>query len=131
MCSDTIHGRIYDKLLDLIPDLHSIDHAGKSLVKNSGPLLLRVLDRTPPRILVLLTHQFAFENGEVVPDPEVEISINLNRHMAQAFSYRSALKFQRICVGDQIVVNSRDRMALNTFLDKWLETLIIQGHIIG
>ena len=56
--SRDIHARIFHKLLDVVPDLLTIEDAGKSKVEGYMDLGLDVLFRSPEKLVIALSHYY-------------------------------------------------------------------------
>ncbi len=128
--NEKIETEIYHKLLDVIPDLRTIEEAGRSRSEGYMDLGLDVLYRSPERLVIALSHYYRHPWGDMIPDPDMEIEVFLQRERAQALSYQDAFGYQSV----DNVEGQRDRTRqrdLNKFLSQWLTNLIIQGHHIG
>lgn len=66
--SRDIHTRIFHKLLNVIPDLLTIEEYGKSVVDGYMDLNLDVLDRTPSKIVIALSHYYKHPSGDMIPE---------------------------------------------------------------
>lgn len=64
--SRDIHARIYHKLLDVIPDLMTIEESGKSIVASYMDLNLDILHRRPDRIIIALSHYYRHQSGDMI-----------------------------------------------------------------
>ena len=125
-----INQQIYFKLLDVIPDLNSIEEHGKSVVPGYMDLNLDILHRTPDRIIIALSHYYKHSSGDMIADPDMEIAVYQKQEYAEALTYQDSFGYQSVLV-DSGQVNSRLQRDLNTFLSQWLTNLIGQGHQIG
>lgn len=127
--SRDIHARIFHKLLDVVPDLLTIEEHGKSVVTGYMDLNLDILHRTPERIIIALSHYYKHPSGDVIADPDMEIAVYSSREYAEALTYQDSFGYQSVLVeSDQ--VNPRLQRDLNSFLSQWLINLIEQGHRI-
>lgn len=71
-----------------------------------------------------LTHYYESQ-GDLVPDPDMEVKITPEQKMAEALSYQDTFSYRRVYDGDKIdTVAKKD---LNIFLNQWLTNLIDQG----
>ena len=128
--SEKIETQIFHKLLDVVPDLMTIQEAGRSKSDGYMDLGLDVLVRSPDRLVIALSHYYLHPSGDMIPDPDMEIEVFLKHERAQALTYQDAFGYQSI----DNVEGKRDRSCqrdLNKFLSQWLTNLIIQGHQIG
>ncbi len=77
---------------------------------------------------ISIAHNY-IQNGDVCPDPDMEIRIYPDRKMAEAMTFHNALLFQEVYFtkdGQQMVYPKLKRQ-LNTFLKQWLLNLKRQG----
>ncbi len=71
-----------------------------------------------------LTHYYEL-NGDLVPDPDMEVRIMPEQKMAEALSYQDTYGYRRVYDGGKI--DAEAKKDLNTFLNRWLTNLIEQG----
>lgn len=127
---ETIHMQIYQRLLDVIPDLMTIEEGGRSEVAGLIPLNLDVIQRTPEKLIIALSHYYRHESGDMIADPDMEIAIYVERGMAEALTYQDAYTFNSVYSPDRSVVDVLATRTLNNYLHTWLGKLIAQGHSI-
>lgn len=72
-----------------------------------------------------LTHYFE-SNGDLCPDPDMEIRVFLKEKLAEALSYQDSFCYRKV-YPDLIHVNIKAKKELNQFLDQWLSNLKEQG----
>ena len=125
-----IHTRIYHKLLDVIPDLMSIEEAGKSVVDGLMDLNFDVLHRGPDRIIIALSHYYRHPSGDMIADPDMVIRVSPSDEKAEALAYQDIWGYRKVYVDDGITVDMKAKRELNWFLNQWLTNLIQQGHCI-
>ncbi len=124
-----LHCRIYRKLLNVVPDLMTIEEYGKSKVPGLMDLNLDVLNRTPSKIVIALSHYWKNPSGDMIADPDMEIAVYPEQENAEALSYQDCYCYHQ--VHDQNgCVDIRAKRDLNQFLSLWLSNLIQQGHRI-
>lgn len=126
--SREIHARIFHKLLDVVPDLLTIEEHGKSAVPGYMDLNLDILHRAPERIIIALSHYYKHPSGDMIADPDMEIAVYLSREYAEALTYQDTYGYQSV-LGDE-GVDAKLQRDLNNFLSQWLTNLIEQGHRI-
>jgi uncharacterized protein YqiB (DUF1249 family) len=124
-----IEADIYHKLLDVIPDLMTIEEVGKSKVEGYMDLGFDVLHRSPERLLIALHHYYRHPSGDMIADPDMEIVVFTKREEAAALTYQDSFGFQAVD-RDGGAKNKHCQRDLNRFLSQWLSNLIEQGHCI-
>lgn len=127
--SENLYSQIFNRLLDVIPDLQSIDDVGLSEVKGMLPLHFDVVSRSPTKLIIMLGHSQT-ENGGVVINPEMTIAVYLDRSMAEALTYRDAYMSDSVYSPDRSHIDILAKRALNDYLYTWLGNLIAAGHSI-
>ena len=125
--TEKVEHQIYRRLLDVIPDLMSIEAAGRSHVDGYMDLGLDVLSRTPEKLVIALSHYYAHPSGDMIPDPDMEIAIYPAREWAEAMAYQDCFGYQSVSQA-RPAASERLRTSLNAFLLSWLGNLIEQGH---
>lgn len=127
--SESIHARIYHRLLDVIPNLFTIDDAGISEVAGLMPLNFDVVLRTPDKLIITLNHRD--RHGSVkCADTEMTIAVYLDRGMAEALTYRDAYMSEAVYSPDKSHIDILAKRVLNDTLHTWLGSLIKAGHSI-
>lgn len=127
--NDKIEADIFHKLLDVIPELMTIEEAGKSKIEGFMDLGFDVCHRSPEKLVIALHHYYLHPWGDMIPDPDMEIEVFLKRERAQALTFQNAFGYQSV----HNVEGERDNHCqrdLNRFLSQWLNNLIVQGHCI-
>ena len=124
-----INTRIYRKLLKVIPDLLTIEESSKSVVPGFMDLSLDILQHTPQKIIIALSHYYKHPSGDMIADPDMEIAIYPDREFAEALTYQDSFTYQSAML-DSGEINAKLLRELNSFLSQWLTNLIEQGHQI-
>lgn len=127
--SRDIHARIFHKLLDVVPDLMSIEEAGRSQVDGYMDLGFDVLHRSPDKLIVALSHYYKHPSGDMIADPDMEIMVCPAQEYAEALAYQDAFGYQTVEMPSGEVDRKRQH-DLDCFLSQWLTNLIEQGHCI-
>ncbi|WP_432381196.1 DUF1249 domain-containing protein [Duganella sp. P38] len=127
--SENLYSQIFNRLLDVIPDLQSIDDVGLSEVDGNWPLHFDVVTRSPTKLIIMLGHSRA-EGGGVVINPEMTIAVYLDRGMAEALTYRDAYMSNSVYSPDRSHIDILAKRVLNDYLHTWLGNLIVAGHSI-
>ena len=112
----------YLRLLHLIPELERLDGCYRSRVAGDCDLHLEILERC--RYTVTLSLTYYFENGEErVADPDMTVRAYLDGQLAETMNVS----------GDHRHTDPQEldkRWQRNVVLNKWLEYLSDQGHLI-
>lgn len=125
-----IYENIYQKLdrLGVIALITANKDAARS---KSEPFMDLHFDRLYEQdggIVIALAHYFE-QNGDLCSDPDMEVRVYPDRHMAEALTFQQALPPVYTVVypqpGKVDVAAKRD---LNDFLSTWLTNAIRQGH---
>ena len=118
------------RLLHLIPELEQLDGCYRSRVAGDCDLHLDILERERYTLTLSLTYYFD-SGSERVADPDILIRAYLDGRMAEAVCLGSDHRhaaFRRLCHAHSEVLQERwDR---NIVLNKWLEYLVDQGHLV-
>ena len=124
--SRNLHNRIYRKLIAVVPDLLTIEGHGKSVARGLMDLNLDVIERTPEKMVIALSHYYKHPTGDMIADPDMAIAVY--RDAAEALTYQDTFGYRVVHHGDY--VDMRAKKELNVFLNQWLRNLIEQGHRI-
>lgn len=120
----------YLRLMRLIPELERLDGCFRSRVAGDCELFVDVLERCRYTVTLSLTYFFEGENGRVA-DPDMTVRAYLDGRLAEAMSlsgnHRHA-EFRRLAKAHRAELNARWQR--NVVLNKWLEYLSDQGHLV-
>ena len=122
--------RIYKKLLVVVPDLWEISEYGKSRVEGYGDLNLGVLVVAEGYRRIALSHYCKHDSGDMIPDPDMEIGVYREWEMAEALTYQDMYQYNDVYSGPDGQADRRYYLHCNAFLEKWLEALAEQGHLL-
>ena len=118
------------RLRQLIPELERLDGYYQSRVAGDCDLHLEILDRSRYTVTLSLSYFFQVD-GVRVADPDMKIRAYLDGYLAEAMSlsgdHRHA-ELRRLTRAHRAELDSRWRR--NIVLNKWLEYLMDQGHLI-
>ena len=120
----------YLRLRNLIPDLQRLDGCFRSHVAGNCSLHADVLERS--RYTVTLSLTYYFDDGEErIAEPDMTVRAYLDGQLAEALSLAGQSRhvaLSRIVSqpGEQIDARWRRNIVLN----KWLEYLLAQGHLV-
>ena len=134
-----VHARIYAKLLRLIPDLALLRPGMARVSRSSGwmNLYLDVLaiegEPGKTRWLRLSLAHYYQQNGDQVPDPDMELRVSLDPSwpMAEALNITQGGILFRAVYPQPGLVDVRAKRDLNSFLELWLRNALDQGHSLG
>jgi uncharacterized protein YqiB (DUF1249 family) len=132
------YSSIYKKLHTLIPNLEEHIAQGKQYGKSklNSPAMMDLnfdylfTDEKGSHVIAL-SHYFE-QNGDLVPDPDMEIRIIPEMKMAEAMTFQDQRIYQHVYQhdGEKELVNPHLKKDMNYFLDQWLTNAIQQGHRI-
>ena len=74
---------------------------------------------------ISLTHYY-LQNGDLVPDPDMQIEIDFEKHSADAVTFQNCMIFQTVHLSSG-GTNLKLQKELNLFLHDWLKNLKAQG----
>ena len=120
----------FQKLKQLMPELDRLDGYFRSRVAGDCDLHVEILERSRYTVTMSLSY-FFFEDGVRVADPDMKVRVYLDGQLAESLGcsgeHRHAV-FRRLSRmhGEELDV----RWRRNTILNKWLEYLTDQGHLI-
>jgi len=118
------------RLMQLIPELERLDGCFRSRVAGDCELFVDVLERCRYTVTLSLTYFFEGENGRVA-DPDMTVRAYLDGRVAEAMSlsgnYRHS-ELRRLAKAHRAELNARWKR--NVVLNKWLEYLSDQGHLV-
>ncbi|MHB8160605.1 MAG: DUF1249 domain-containing protein [Thermoleophilia bacterium] len=121
----TINERIFKKLEKILGDLTVIPDYMKLVAHGLMDLSVDRLYADEESVTIALSHYFK-QNGDMVPDPDMEVRIYPEMKMAEALTYQDSFGYQQVYpTPDQ--VNLKAKKDLNVFLNQWLSNIIEQG----
>jgi uncharacterized protein YqiB (DUF1249 family) len=120
----------YLRLLQLIPELHRLDGYYRSKVAGDCALHVEILERS--RYTITLSLSYFFYDGDVrVADPDMKVRVYLDGQLTEAMGFSGDhrhAEFRRLSRAHRHELDSRWRR--NIVLNKWLDYLMDQGHLI-
>ena len=120
----------YLRLLRVIPELDRLDGCYRSRVAGDCDLYVEIIERCRYTVTLSLTYFFADQAGRVA-DPDMTVRAYLDGQLAETMSLsgeRRHSEFQRLAGEHCHELNARWQR--NVLLNKWLEYLTDQGHLI-
>ncbi len=123
----------YLRLLHLVPDLERLDGCYRSRVAGDCDLHLEILERSRYTVTLALTYYFETGQGKVA-DPDLMVRAYLDGRLAEAMNFGNVDGEHRHAELRRLVKTERReldaRWTRNMVLNKWLDYLIEQGHLI-
>lgn len=120
----------YLRLLQLIPEIERLDGCFRSRVAGECDLHVEILERCRYTVTLSLTYHFSGEHGDVA-NPDMLVRVYLDGALAESLGLRSEPQHERL--RRQASSHRRElnaRWKRNILLNKWLEYLTDQGHLI-
>ncbi len=126
---NSINKNIYQKLLQLIPNLPEHLAQGKEYGKSQSDgfmdLSYDFLHEDKKGEYIIALHHYFEMNGDLVPDPDMEIRVIPEKEIANALSFQNQIIYQHVEEGTVHLQND-----LNEFLEQWLDNALSQAHKI-
>jgi uncharacterized protein YqiB (DUF1249 family) len=126
----TLYESNFLRLRQLIPELERLDGYYQSRVAGDCDLHLEIIDRSRYTVTLSLSYFFQVD-GVRIADPDMKVRAYLDGCLAEAMSlcgdHRHA-ELRRLTRAHRAELDSRWRR--NIVLNKWLEYLMDQGHLV-
>lgn len=120
----------YLRLFRLLPELERLDGCFRSRVAGDCDLYVEILERSRYTVTLSLTYHFETDDGLLV-DPDMTVRAYLDGQLAEVLGIGER---QRHPALRQLVREHREeldrRWRRNMVLNKWLDYLSEQGHLI-
>ena len=127
----TLYESNFLRLRQLIPEVERLDGYYRSSVAGDCDLHLEILDRSRYTVTLSLSYFFMVD-GTRIADPDMRIRAYLDGYLAEAMSlsgdHHRHAELRRLTRAHRAELDSRWRR--NIVLNKWLEYLMDQGHLI-
>ncbi len=120
----------YLRLLRVLPELEQLDGCFRSRVAGECDLHLEVLERSRYTVTLSLTYHLKTDDGLVL-DPDITVRAYLDGHLAEAMMVGN--RQRHMMLRKFLDEHKREldlRWRRNIVLNKWLEYLSDQGHLI-
>jgi uncharacterized protein YqiB (DUF1249 family) len=120
----------YLRLLRLIPELERIDGCFHSRVAGDCDLFVEIVERSRYTVTLSLTYRFETDGGTFA-DPDMTVRAYLDGQQAEVLSignWRRHAELRRLVKEHLRELDIRWRR--NIILNKWLEYLTDQGHLL-
>ena len=118
------------RLLHILPELERLDGCYRSRVAGDCELYVEIVERCRYTVTLDLTYHFETEQGRIA-DPDLRVRVYLDGQVAEAMSLggdHRHVEIRRLVRAHARELDERWRR--NVVLNKWLEYLIDQGHLI-
>jgi len=120
----------YLRLFQLIPELNRLDGYYRSTVAGDCDLHVEILERSRYTVTMSLSYFFS-ENNVRIADPDIKVRLYLDGQLAEAVRFSGEhrhVELRRLSRAHRHELDSRWRR--NILLNKWLDYLMDQGHLI-
>ena len=120
----------YLRLLRIIPELKKIDGCFRSRVAGDCELYVDILERCRYTVTLSLTYYFDDDDGRVA-DPDMTVRAYLDGQQAEAMHLTgnyTHVELRRLAKAHRAALDARWKR--NVVLNKWLEYLTDQGHLV-
>ena len=120
----------YLRLQQLIPELNRLDGYFRSRVAGDCDLHLEILERSRYTVTLSLSY-FFHEQGVRIADPDMKVRAYLDGQLAESMAFSGEHRhaaFGRLMRMHRAELDARWHR--NIILNKWLEYLMDQGHLI-
>lgn len=120
----------YLRIQLLIPDIDRLDGYYKSRVAGDCDLHVEIIDRSRYTITLSLSY-FFMEDGVRIADPDMQVRIYLDCELAEAMHFGGEHRHPALRKLSRQHKRELDvRWRRNILLNKWLDYLMEQGHLI-
>ncbi|MBM38141.1 MAG: hypothetical protein CMO97_03625 [Woeseia sp.] len=126
----TLYESNYIRLLRIIPGIHSMDGCFKSRSADNSELSVEILETSKHTITLSITYLLNTSEG-LLSDPDMIVRVYLDGKQAEVLNIgkgRRVGALRRFASEHRKEIDRRWR--LNIILNKWLEYLSDQGHLI-
>ena len=120
----------YLRLLRLVPEIARLDGCFRSRVAGDCDLHVEILERCRYTVTLSLTYYFDGEDGRIA-DPDMTVRAYLDGQQAEAMSLSGHHRHQalrRLAREHRAELDARWKR--NVVLNKWLDYLMHQGHLV-
>lgn len=120
----------YLRLLRLIPEIERLDGCFRSRVAGACDLHVEILERCRYTVTLGMTYYFECEDGTLA-DPDMKVRAYLDGRLAEVMSIRGADRHTELRRPARAHRRELDECwKRNVVLNKWLEYLTDQGHLL-
>jgi uncharacterized protein YqiB (DUF1249 family) len=126
---DDLAAGLFRKLLRLAPDLQHLPLHATANAPGFLALELAVLERASNYATISLGHYWR-GLGQVIATPEVTVLVFFDTQRAEAVTYLDAFRYDIAYPDPDQPPEEITHIALNGFLDKWLDVMIMQERVL-
>lgn len=126
----------FKRLLQIAPDLierleRGEEVYGKSIKTGYDDFSIELIFTDKTGYYLALAHYYK-QNGDLVPDPDMQILVDPEMEVIQALAFQNARYYREVYndIYDRKLVNPKEKKAQNAFLEDWLKNLIAQDQIV-
>lgn len=120
----------YLRVLRVIPEIDRLDGCFRSRVAGDCDLYVEIVERCRYTVTLSLTYHLPTDEGLLI-DPDMMIRVYLDGQQAEVLAIGERQRHTALC---RLVLAHRGeldrRWRSNMILNKWLEYLVDQGHLI-
>lgn len=120
----TINERIFRKLEKILGDLTEIPEYQVLRARGLMELNIDLLHEDEESVTIALSHYFK-QNGDMIPDPDMEVRIYPQMKMAEALTYQDSFGYRQVYPAPSQVY-LKAKKDLNIFLSQWLSYILMQ-----
>lgn len=127
-CLEQVCAANYQKLLRLIPNLLDVSESADGHADNASALHLKILERSPYTLTILLSHRFKKNPAECL-EPVVTIRLYLDLQLAEVISDHARAAVAKVYKNPGLSLEIMQyKWRLNYFLQKWLEHCLYKNY---
>ena len=120
----------YLRLLQLIPELERLDGYYRSCVAGACDLHVEIIERSRYTVTLSLSY-FFYDIDRRIADPDMKVRAYLDGQLAEAMTLRGGHSNADLRRLSRVHGQELDRRwRRNIILNKWLEYLMDQGHLV-
>ena len=120
----------YLRLHQLIPELERLDGYYRSCVAGACDLHIEIIERSRYTVTLSLSY-FFYESEQRIADPDMRVRVYFDGQLAEALTFYGDNRYAEIGWLSRVHSKELDqRWHRNIVLNKWLEYLMDQGHLV-
>ncbi|MFC5480461.1 DUF1249 domain-containing protein [Massilia suwonensis] len=118
----------YRKLLQLLPNLHTIRTPVKLVLLGDTDVEVSVTERHPHRLVLRMSRYLQRPYREAMPDPDMTIEVYLLAEAVGALTYCDCFGSRKVFCPELMAFSPLAKAELNNFLEQWLSKMIMDGR---